>query len=169
MNKRARRHRVVTYALGRHLMTQRRQSRRSPIHDDTLPENPTSAVLDDAVSSSRAGEGDMASPSHRAPSHTMLNDVVSHKLPRRDARWHSARKHLRSQVLDSLLRCHPGQTALARVIKHRARLCLTTSRRQGHNTPVLDDYIQPQHGRGWCLTAGGRRAPPTEVLDATAS
>src|SRR5438552_4148049 len=100
----ARRHRVVTYASQRHLTTQRRKRRLQSIRDDALPENTASAMLDDTPSSYRAVEGDFASPSRRAPSHTMLDDVVSQKLPRRDARWHAARKPLLSKVLDSPIR-----------------------------------------------------------------
>jgi len=60
-------------------------------------------ALDDTPSSSRAVEGGLASLSRRAPSHAMLDDVVSQKPPRGDARWHAVSKHVRSKGLDSLL------------------------------------------------------------------
>ena len=72
--------------------------------DDALAENTASAVLDDTPSSSWAVEGHLASPSRRAPSHAVLDDIVSPKPPRGDARWHAARKHWLSKVLDSILR-----------------------------------------------------------------
>src|SRR5712692_7152606 len=65
--------------------------------------------------------------------------------------------------------CHPGQRALASVVKHLARLCLTASRRRVHNRTVLGDHMPPSHGSGWCLTAGGRRAPLEGALDGTTS
>jgi hypothetical protein len=95
---------VVKHVSRWRLTTPRRKSRPQPMLDDALPENPASAVFDDTLSSSRAVEGDLAAPSRRAPSHAMLDDVVSQKPPIWNTRWHPARKHLRSKVLDSLLR-----------------------------------------------------------------
>ncbi len=111
----------------------------------------------------------MASPSHRAPSYAMLDDVVSHPPP--DAMLDGTRpestRYRRCSTASSGY--YPGHKVLARVINHRARLCLTIWCRQVHNRPVLDDHIQPQYGRGWCLTTGGRRALLEGVLDATTS
>src|SRR5882672_6112062 len=82
----------------------RRRNRRQPILDDTLPENTAGVVLDHTRSSLQAVEGCLATPSRRVPSHAILDDLVSHKLSRREARWHRASKHPLSQVLDSLFR-----------------------------------------------------------------
>ena len=73
--------------------------------DDALAENTASAVLDDTPSSSWAVEGHLASPSRRAPSHAMLDDIVSPKPSRGDARWHAARKHRLSMVLVTTVNC----------------------------------------------------------------
>ena len=43
--------------------------------------------------------------------------------------------------------CYSEHRSLARVLKNRRRLCLTTFRRQAHNGLVLGDHMQPCHGR----------------------
>ncbi len=82
----------------------RRPNRRQPILDDTLPANTAGVVLDHTRSSLQAGEGCVATPSRRGPSHALLDDLVSHQLSRREARWHRASNHPLSQGLDSLFR-----------------------------------------------------------------
>jgi hypothetical protein len=136
--------------------------------DDSLPENTASGVLDDTLSSLRAVEGNLASPSRRAPAHTMLDDGALQKPPIGDARWYAVRKHVLLKVLDNLLSVLSRVESAGEHYKNLARLCLTTSRRRVHHRTVLDDHIRPRHGRGWCLTAGGHRAPLEGVLDSTA-
>jgi len=82
----------------------RRPNRRQPILDDTLPANTAGVVLDHTRSSLQAGEGCVATPSRRGPSHALLDDLVSHQLARREARWPRASTHPLSQGLDSLFR-----------------------------------------------------------------
>jgi hypothetical protein len=64
---------------------------------------------------------------------------------------------------------HPGQRRWVCVSKNRPRACLTTFRRRVHSRPVLGDHLQLSHGRGWCLTTGGRRAMLAGVLDSVVS
>src|SRR6266436_6158331 len=135
----------------------RRQNRRQPILDDTLPENTAGVVLDHTRSSLQAVERCLATPSRRVPSHAILDDLVSHKLSRREARWHRASKPPLSQVLDSLFRASSMAERLGARHQHRTRPCWTTSCRQGHLRTVLGDHMPYAHGSGGCLTTGGRR------------
>ncbi len=64
---------------------------------------------------------------------------------------------------------HPWQSAWARVIKHRARPCWTTSGRHGHPRTGLGDHMPYAHGSGGCWTTGGRRVLLSGGLEGTAS
>jgi len=65
--------------------------------------------------------------------------------------------------------CDPGQRVLARVSKNRARRCLTPCRRRTYSSVVRGDHMPLHHGRDWCVTGGGRRAPLEGGLDSPAS
>ena len=84
--KHARRHHVVKRVRRPCLTAQRRKSGLWAVLDDALPENPASAVLDDIPSSLGAVEEGLTAPRRRAPSPGMLDDGVSPKPPRGDAR-----------------------------------------------------------------------------------
>jgi hypothetical protein len=167
--KRARRHRVVKHTVQRRLTTLRRKSRRQPMLDDALPANAANAVLDHTPSSLQAVEGYLVSPSHRALSLAILDDIVSPKPSREGARWQPVRKPLLPGVLGDILRLTSKDSPRARVVKSRSRWSLTTVRRHVHHRMILDDHRLHFHVKGRCLMTGSRRVPLSTVLDVTGS
>ena len=91
-------------------------------------------------SSSQAVEGGLAAPSRRAPSLAILDDSVSHNPPYAMLDGTLPENPCCCRCSTAPSRCYPGHKALSSVDKHRASLCLTTSRRRVHNGMVLDDY-----------------------------
>ena len=84
--KHARRHLVVKCVRRPCLTAQRRQSSLWMVLDDALPENPTSAALDDIPPSLGAVEEGLMVPSRPVPSPGMLDDGVSPQPPNGGAR-----------------------------------------------------------------------------------
>ena len=132
--------------------------------DDALRANSVKTVLDDRVSSLSAGEGCATARSRRAPSHAMLDDIVSPKSAREDAGWYPVRDPLWLGALDDIPKRISRDSTRAQVAKSRPGRCLTTSRHQLHHRIRLDDHMLHMHSTGRCLTAERRQAPMERVL-----